>query len=590
MPEGVTSGMELNSYEGNANLAEGSYDTGYAKIDLSPLQDYALKKYQTNLVDYQQQQKDRAALEEKYTDPTINLFLDKPLADQLDPKLNRLKELSKMGLEKNPNSKQWYEFMDLHKELTKDNARLKAVQDLKERYNKDAGASPDQHEKERMLAYVKQLDNYKLGEEIPVYNKYFAFNDAHLPEGETAKGVMKRVNGNMVDDVEYSIYNPMDLDKKAKDQRVRQPEAYNTGEDIGHTLLEHGGVEEVNKAAKDIYDKGLRYNIGLLQGKYKSEYEKYLKANPGTTFKAFIDATGKTNELNRIYQGHEYLKNGLQYIPVEADKGQVLDNFSYSPDGTKRLNVDNDVLRAIYAATKRPPGETEKVIKSELSTKPAEIKLKEAQIDATKALTGLRGEQGKTQKSIQAKNYAAATKIKTQTKAISPLPATEVPLIGREAEVITITDGKSGSKQDQILLKAGSIPEALREKAGFGKPPALPKNASETQVKEYNKAKAAYENSPFQMRFFTPDGKDVTTGAIKKLRLKGGSERKQSLSELLAEAPKAGIVVKFIDTNGNIVGTTESIDRQTQIQNNKVNTKDDLPLGEDLPPDSTMDE
>lgn len=407
MPD-VTTGQQLNSYQGNPALADGPGKTGYAKVDLSPLETFAINKYKTNLIDYEQQQKDKKDLEEKFLDPNINIPVDKELADQIQPKMARFIELSKENLQDDPKGEKYYEFQNLYKELLQLNAKAKVVQTKKEEYQKAIEQTQDEHEKERLNAHLETLKNYKIGDDVPIYNKYFAFDDAHLPSGEISKGTMKRVrpgkgNENFIDDVEYTINNPLNLDKVAKDQRVRNPKVYTTGQDIGHTLITHGGVPELNMAARDIYNKGLRYNISTLQDKYKAEWEKYQKENsPVKTFRDFMNETGKSNELQSVYDGLKYLvgedgKAAVRYIP--ARPGEKLENYTYSDDGKMRLNVDNDTLRAIYGATKAPPGvgETEKVIKSEISKIPSEIALNEqkraesrAKIGAIKALTAQR--------------------------------------------------------------------------------------------------------------------------------------------------------------------------------------------------------
>ncbi len=113
----ITSGSDLNSYRGDANLAGGGNNTGYAKLDFSPLETYALKKYEIHKIDNEQQQKDKADLEKMYLDPDTHVDLDKGLADQLQPVITRQKELSLMNLHKNPNSKEWFEYKDNYKKI-----------------------------------------------------------------------------------------------------------------------------------------------------------------------------------------------------------------------------------------------------------------------------------------------------------------------------------------------------------------------------------------------------------------------------------------------------------------------------------------
>jgi len=59
MANDVTTGKDLNSYQGNPALADGPGKTGYAKVDLSPLETFAINKYKTNLLDFEQPKLDR---------------------------------------------------------------------------------------------------------------------------------------------------------------------------------------------------------------------------------------------------------------------------------------------------------------------------------------------------------------------------------------------------------------------------------------------------------------------------------------------------------------------------------------------------
>jgi len=330
-----------------------------------------------------------------------------------------------------PKGEKWYEFHNLYNEILKNNARAKVVQTKKEEYQKAIEQTQDEHEKERLTAHLETLKNYKIGDDIPIYNKYFGPVLEHLPTNKTISGVIKRVrpgkgNENYVDDVETTIIDPSGLDEIAKQQRVLNPKVYTTGEDLGHTLIKHGGVPELNKKAKEIYNKALTFKIAELQEKYKADFQDYLQMNPGKTFRDFMNETGKGEELKSKYDKLAYLIGGtanngslngppnpvaVQYIP--ARPGEKLDNYTYSEDGKMRLSVDNDVLRSIYGATQDVPGQSEKIVKSELSTKLAEIELKKAQ--AAKSYSDAKANMIKAN-AVRAKVNAQIAKLKEGTE------------------------------------------------------------------------------------------------------------------------------------------------------------------------------
>ena len=584
----VTSGRDLNSYDGIAALASGpgTDALGYAKPDLSPLQTYALNKYQTNLIDYNQQQKDKKDLMDKFTDPTQHVALDENYGNQVKPLIDRQMELSKTNLQMNPNSKEWYEFHNNYNKLLDANAQLKTVQTLKQKYQDAAGASADPHEKERMLSYVDKLGNYKLGEDIPSYDKYFAYNDVHVPSGIESTGTMQRINGNKIQTVKYSINNPLGLLDKANQQSMTDPESAQTGKDIAHTLITHGGIEDLNSYSKETYNKGMVYNLAEMQKKYQPEFLKYKKENPDNSFQQFIADTGKGDELKKIYDGMDYLKTPVQYIPTDADGGRVLSGYTYSDDGKTRLNVSDNTLRAIYGANKNTPGSKEEIIKEELSKTPAEIENLKARTAKEMSDAAVNRQKANANDRLTS---AKITKLKTQTSAINPLPESEIPLIGKAANLTAITEkdksGKVIRKDYQFLIKAGDIPEDLRKKAGFAELPPKPKKADDKDGwKSYNDAVKKNQNSNYQMRFFNDNGDDITQKVSNKI-ISG----KGKMADAINAATSNGITLKFVDKDGNIVGTTQSIDRQTLKENLKATGKGDPSLGEDLPTDTTND-
>lgn len=558
--EEVTTGRELNSYTGNAGLGTGEA-TGYGHFDLSPLQTFALKKYETHLLDYQQQQKDKSALLEKYNDPSLYKFVDPELANQISPYLDKLKELGKMNLQDSPNSDKWYEFHDIYNKVRQLNGEAKTVQDLKDSYKKKAGETADPHEKEQMNGYVKQLAAHKLGDEIPAYNKYFQFDASHTPDLPEASGTMQRVVGDKIQNVKYSFYNPMNAPEKTAKILIEHPEAYESAKDLSHTLQERGGIDELNTAMEDTYNKGLNYNFSELRTRYTPEYDQWLKKNPGATFESFARAM-HPDEVKKIYDGHDFLATPVEKIDASTDPGGVdLPGYTYYTDPAtgKRyhLNKPDVDLLSIYGATKNHTGRKEEVIKEDLTTKPAEIALKNAQAGAAKALTGLRAEQVNTEKSKQALNASKATKVNKQTATINPLPVSQVPLITREGKLRDIRkDGKVIDRQ--FIVPSSAIPPELRKTAGL-------------DDKDNSLA--------YQVRFYHPDGTDLTQKAIDTYN----KAKKKNFRGIVDYTLKNGSIVKIIDKNGNIVATTESIDRQTQTINDKVTNKGDEPLGEELP-------
>lgn len=369
----VTTGRELNSYDGSAALGTGEA-AGYAKIDLAPLQSYALHKYQTNLVDYQQQQKDKTLLQDQFNDPNLYQFVDQELADQLKPDMDRLKELMKGNLQMKPNSNGWYEFHALHNKLIEKNAEAKAVQVTKDKAKKSAGASADPHEKERYLAYAEQLRNHKLGDEMPAYNQYFAFDGAHVPTGAASTAKKERIgkDGN-IETIQFSILNPLGLTKEYDRLEVANPKATQTWKDIAHTTLETDGVPELKTAMADTYEKARLLNIAPLYEQNKVAYDQYIKANPKSNFTEFMQQAGKGGQVKAIEDGLAFLATDLKPVPAESSE---LPGFTYYTDKDNkkwRLSVDDKTLGAIFGATQNPPGAKETVISSKVSKLPAEI-------------------------------------------------------------------------------------------------------------------------------------------------------------------------------------------------------------------------
>lgn len=372
----VTTGQELNSYQGNAALADGPAGNyiGQAPFDITPLANYALAKYKTNLKNYETQEKDRAKVEEMFLDPNINVPLDEHLAEQIRPKMDEFKQT----MAKNPSAYRdpasWYKIQQLDKELLADNARLKAVQVAKDKYSQLAGAEPNEKKKKNYLDHVAKLEKYKLGEQVPAFNEYFDFDAAHLPSLLTGKVKEQRMVGNKIETVERSVFNGIDALDKAKQQHIINGEVNNTGVDLAKTLLTHGGLEDLNKKLSKAYDDQMTLNFGLIKDKYDKEFAAYKKENPKASFFDFVDPWKLQEEVANIGNKLSYLKNGLQYITDGQEGNPELEHsFTYDKNGV-RLNVDNDTLRAMYAILENPVGEQETVVDSKISKEAAEIR------------------------------------------------------------------------------------------------------------------------------------------------------------------------------------------------------------------------
>lgn len=571
----VTTGQELNSYQGNAALADGPAGNyvGQAPFDITPLQTYALAKYKTNLENYETQEKDRAKVEAMFLDPNINVPLDEHLAEQIRPKMDEFKQT----MAKNPSAykdpQSWYKIQQLDKELLADNAKLKTVQVAKDNYKKLAGLEPNERKKKNYLEHIAKLEKYKLGEDVPVFNDYFGYDAAHLPSLLTGKVKEQRMVGNKIETVERSVFNGIDALDKAKQQHITNGEVNNTGIDLAKTLLSHGGLEDLNKKLAKAYDDQMTLNFGLLKDKYDKEFATYKKDNPKASFFDFVDAWKLQEEVANMGNKLSYLKKGLEYI-TDGQEGnpELQHSFTYDENGV-RLNVDNDTLRAMYAILENPVGEQETVIDSKISELPSKIKENEANAMKNKAAAGLSNAKVKTENAKQSKLYK-------QTQAINPLPVSEVPLIAREATLQNVK-----GKGDQFIVRADNLPEKLRGKAGMGLP-EKPKTTDENYATAITAYEAAMKNakSTYQMRFFDASGNDITDIAI------GYHKKGFKIKDILAEGSKNGTIVKFIGQDGNIVGTTESLDRQTLIENNKTNSAKEANLGEDLPEESNAGE
>lgn len=591
----ITSGQSLNSYQGNAALAAGDGNggeaVGYDKVDLSPLQTYAANKFKTNLLDYEQQKKDKQELQNKFMDPSQNVFLDEKYAGQVQPLIDRQKELAKKNLQRDPNSKEWYEFHNNYNKLSEANAQLKTVQTLKQKAQDAAGTSADPHEQERLLSYADQLGKYKVGEEIPSYNKYFAYNDAHVPSGEQVSHTYQRVDPatKNLQTVKRNIFNPIDLMDKVNKQDVVDPTSEQTSKDIVHTLVTHkdGNIEQLNEASKNTYDEAINYNTGLMQNKYKTEFDKYQKENPGAGFQSFIANTGKTDEYNKdIVDKLGFLNTPVRYISVDP-RAPKQAGFTYSDDGKTMLNVPDKTLLAIYGANKQPAGAKEEIIKDEISKLPTEIDKLKAETAKSKSDAAVNQQKANANDRL---TNAKVTHIKVQTASIDPIPESVLPQFGNAAELTPYTDFSGNPKSDRFIVRAKDLPEDLRQVGGFGVIPQKPKITGDPKkdkaaMDAYNADIVQTQKGVAELRFFNAKGEDETDKFIKVVKAKKGT-----LTQAMTEAPSRGYKVKLIDANGNVIGTTQSIDKQTLKESNRNTKKGQAPLGTDLSTDNSDEE
>ena len=564
MANDITTGRELNSYAGDANLGTGEA-SGYAAMDLTPLATYALKKYETNLKDYEQQQKDKKDLEKQFNDPELYKFVDKELADQIDPYLNELKELAKENLQLRPNSEKWYRFHELHSKIIQLNANAKTVQTLKDKAKKDAGDSADPHDKEKNLAFADKLSKYKLGDEIPAYEKYFPYDASDNPTATVSQSVRERprADGNGVEKVTRITTNPLGLLKKYDELEVTKPKARATWEDIAHTTLEKGGVPNLNARMAETYKEALALNRGLLADQHEEDYDDYLKLYPTKNLEDYLESIGQTQEIKDVKAGLQFLEHPLTYASITKDPGgKELAGFTYFPDenGVKqRLSVSDKELAAIFGATQIPPSERESVT-SELSKVPAEI-------EALKAKTALTKEQAKTQGTIQKKNVASTKYIGRQMENLDPPFKSEIIDVVRKAELVNITSTapyKLGEKrpdavsEKQLLVRGKDVPEALATKAGLS------------------------PDGSYIIKYFEGD-KEVTKTVIDRLE----RATKGSAQEMAAHWVRKGFRVEFVDQKGKVTSTTKDLDRKTVMENNKSRSnKSDINVGTGLDPDT----
>lgn len=360
----VTTGAELNSYQGVGELAEGSSGNalGTAEADFKPLEMWALKQFEVNKLNYEREEEDRKKLETMFSDPEINVPLDETYANQISGRLDKLKEMMVRQPQLYKDKKMYYEFMREYNSLLNDNAKLKTVQTAKDAYKTKIGVEKNPRRKQAMENYVQQLEGYSLGDDIPAYSDVFDFDSKHLPETLIGTTKKYRKNGNYMEEYDVKVYDPANAPEKAMRQLVTDPTAESSGVALAEGLLNfYGDIDWYNQQIADAYSKSENLVMSRLAARYNNEWVDYKKKNPNKTFADFIAETNKTEEKNKAMQPYAFLSKPIQLIETGGSEG-ALTGFTYTQDG-KRLSVDNSTLRAIFSAINNPIGEVESLVK-----------------------------------------------------------------------------------------------------------------------------------------------------------------------------------------------------------------------------------
>lgn len=382
----VTTGNELLAYTGNAELAGGySPDTiGVGKIDLSPLQTWAIYQYNTNLKNYERQEEDRKKLEELYSNPKIHLSLDQNLATQIQPKLDNLATLMKQNPQLYRDRKKYYEFIDQYNELIDDNAKLKTIQDEKDATKKSIEAESNEYKKRALQKYYDSLNNYKLGDEPPVYNGVFEFDEkVSLPILETQTEKKQRIVGDKIQTYTQSIVSPLNAKGIAAEQAAKNGDVRAQRETLVSGILAHGDLDLYNEKAQQAYNDWANFAYQSLQTKYADDFSSWSKSNKEKSFDDFLTATNRKNEYDEQINDIKWLKGtdggspAIYTVPSGTDK-QKLDGFTYDDNGN-RLNLPDDDVAALMAIINNGVGLKTKIVKEEVSEVPSKIKENEAQ-------------------------------------------------------------------------------------------------------------------------------------------------------------------------------------------------------------------
>lgn len=384
MAQDVTSGVELLNYKGDADLSgEGTSSIGSADSSFTPLQTWALYSWHTNKINYETQEKDRAALEEMYKDPTLYTQLDEDLANQLQPQLEGLSKLMKSKPYLYSNREAYYDFMGKYKGALTDMAKLKTVQTARDGYKKLLGAERNENKVNNYKQYISKLGNWKLGEEIPAYQNVFDIDSNHFVSGVLSVEKKTIQDGDFTKTVEITLADVLDLDKKEIKKAELDLNVPSSGSTLATGIFLHDNVDYYSEKMKEKASKSMEFNLSRLQNKYKDEFEKYKAINPSKTITDFLNATNRESEITALENSLSYLSGGLQYIDVNPNEPKLY-GFTYSADGKKRLSIDDLTLMGAFSAMETNVGVKVKELDAKYSDVRSKIALNEEKVRTEK--------------------------------------------------------------------------------------------------------------------------------------------------------------------------------------------------------------
>lgn len=605
----VTTGQELNSYQGDPTLGAsvGTNSFGYEKADFSPLEAFALNRYKTNQINYQTQEKDRRDLENLYLDPDVNLELDKEYGDQVYPDLVQFRDLMASKPWLNSDRKDYYAFQDKYKEIVKKNSKLKTVQDLKNKYTAFRDNEPNPKKKERYDGYVKELEGFKYGDDIPSYKQYFGFNETDIPKGSTFSYKTQKINGNNLEDWEIAFGNILNLDTKAGLQRIERPEVENSGADLADSLLRYG-TNDVNQQTDETRKKATEYYYSALENRMGKDpgYQAFKKNNIGASVRTYLltnpvlptdvkgylegvisdnrQTTGaapkgkvgatvtQRGSLPVMNTGQEAVKaidGGLEYlqqinvVPIQQDGGVKLPGFTYrtvvdpatKTPVTYRLSVNDDQLRAIYGANESLVGRSETLRGSNISKLPAEI----ADERAAAKLKGIQGSEAQKTGAAKRGLLGAQTRL-TNAKADNQIQISTGLWSEIEEGVLNKSAINKGAGRTQLAttdnLPNGTatqiVPESFLSKAvlnkGTGKEAVEPYKVSKLKELGYDVAGLDDKGTYYvlQYKLSTGKNKDVSKGfEIYNIEYDGGTIYNKVYDKVTAAERKKGVMTEY---------------------------------------------
>lgn len=513
----ITTGNELLQYRGDAALAggEGGNALGFAQADFTPLQNFALKAYEVNETNARLQRKDLQDLEDMMEDPSIRLPLDENLASQIRPKLEEMKQLMLQNPHTSKDRGLMQKYKDTYQSAVTDNKRLKAVQATLDKAREFMGKEEDPQRKSNLERYVKKLEKYKLGQDIPVYDEWELFDPKDVAEGQSSTVKYQRLNGNNIDEIEITDRSVLGLDKVQRIMADKNGKVMNTEKYLANSLSSqfypgangetiNPDLTNFNKLTEQTKKNALQTELAKLDVFYRAndpKYLEFLKQRMPSTGQGKFSATGQQqgdmlayvsdylqsigkgkdvqgSELNKIYQGLAYLDKKV--LPVPAMDGENLERFHYFIDPVTgqrlRFNVDNNTLLAQLAAQQSGHGRSEKVVSSKPTDLGAKIKNIEGDTknDAakTRAEVGLKGSaaalnRAKTRKvNLESKNlesiFASGDWDKVENHVVGLNGLTGVNLksspIGQGGGMLPVTDSLPSSYFPKEYLMKNNIP------------------------------------------------------------------------------------------------------------------------------------